>query len=103
MGGPSLGGRWRIGLWCTTLGADPVFRRPDGGFRRRVQPAGSAGRALAEGPVEGGCRRGLVLEADVALVAELAAAGDPVLKRKVPGAGGSAAGGVRDLDVAEVA
>ena len=58
--------------------------------------------ALADGPAEGGLRRFLVFEADVALVAEFAAAGDPFAEGKLPGSGSPAAGVVGDLDVAEV-
>jgi hypothetical protein len=59
-------------------------------------------RVLADGPAEGRFLRFLVFEADVALVAEFAAAGDPLAEREGAGARGAAAGVVGDLDVAEV-
>lgn len=59
--------------------------------------------ALADGPAESRFLRFLVLEADVAVVAEFAAAGDPFAEGEGAGSGSAAAGGVvGDLDVAEV-
>ena len=60
------------------------------------------GGALADGPAEGRFLRFLVFEADVAVVAEFAAAGDPFAEGKLAGSGSAAAGVVGDLDVAEV-
>lgn len=58
--------------------------------------------ALADGPAECSFLRFLVLEADVAVVAEFAAAGDPFAEGEGAGAGCASARVVRDLDVTEV-
>src|SRR5450830_6073 len=91
MGAPSEG-LIRTDLWCTTPGADPVFRSWGSGDPVR----------LPQGPVEGSCGRRGVFESHPARVSEAAAAGNPPLQRQGPGSGGAAAGSVRDLDMAEV-